>query len=126
MLQKYAVRIVCGLSRRDSCRDAFKNLKILTLSGIYIYEACIYAYKNKNIIRANRADHRYDTRFRELLLPESHSSAFYQKTCAYNSCKFYNSLPVDIRDAQNIAVFRRRLKQYLVDKCCYTLQEYLI
>ncbi len=41
-LQKYGIRILCSLKQRDSCRDAFKQLEILTFPSIYIYETIIF------------------------------------------------------------------------------------
>lgn len=80
-LQKQIIRTLAGLSYRESCRDTFKKLKSLTVYGVYIMEVCIFAYKNRVLLKANRPIHKYDTRMRGLL-PESHRSALYQReTC---------------------------------------------
>jgi hypothetical protein len=36
LLQKKAIRIIMGMKHRESCRPAFKQLKILTLTSQYI------------------------------------------------------------------------------------------
>lgn len=41
-------------------------------------EACIFAYKNKVSLEANRAKYKYGTHMRVLLLQESHRFALYQ------------------------------------------------
>lgn len=37
ILQKRAIRVLCALKYRESCRGHFKNQKILTLTSLYIY-----------------------------------------------------------------------------------------
>ena len=45
-LQKGAVRIITGVGIRDSCRELFKNLKILTLVLQYIYSMVVFIIEN--------------------------------------------------------------------------------
>jgi hypothetical protein len=47
-LQKRVVRIITGVGNRDSCRELFKNLKILTLVSQYIYSVVIFIIENRN------------------------------------------------------------------------------
>jgi hypothetical protein len=44
-LQKRVIRIITGVGNRDSCRELFKNLKILTLVSQYIYSLVILLLK---------------------------------------------------------------------------------
>ena len=124
LLQKYAIRIVAGLSYRESCRESFKELNILTLAGLYIFKMCVYVYQNKSLFEINRTAHDYNTRNRELLLPNSHRSTFYQKNIFFNACKFYNHLETDLKDAGNVNIFKTRLKKKLIGRCCYSIQEF--
>jgi hypothetical protein len=36
-IQKWIIRVIMNVRTRDSCRDLFKNLKILTMYSQYIY-----------------------------------------------------------------------------------------
>lgn len=49
--QKRCVRAVCGLQRMDSCRPYFKELKLLTLPSMYIYETAIYVFRHQLSLR---------------------------------------------------------------------------
>ena len=80
LIQKYAVRILAGLSPRELCRASFKSLKILTLSGIYILEACVYVFKNKNSFESYRSSHDYNTRHK-LAYSKQTSMNFLPKKC---------------------------------------------
>ena len=124
LLQKYAVRIMATLSYRESCRKAFRELKILTVAGTYIFECCVFVFKNRNDFFNTRVTHTYNTRTKELLLPATHSTALFQKSVFYNECRFFNALTPEIKKAPNIYIFKRRLKVFLINKNCYTIQEF--
>lgn len=124
ILQKYAVRIISGLNRRNSCRNAFKDLNILTLAGTYILEVCLLVHKNKTSFQVNLASHEYNTRMRDLLKPDTHRTSLYQRSAFYNGCKFYNALDQDIKHSPNTHVFKKKLKKFLLKKNCYTLDEF--
>jgi hypothetical protein len=44
-LQKRAVRCTAGLKHLESCRNSFRNLKILTVYSLYILETVLYVKK---------------------------------------------------------------------------------
>jgi hypothetical protein len=63
VIKKRAVRLIQGIRKRTSCRQAFKNLKLLPFYSLYIYEIIIFDkfrvdYKDseavKNIIQEER------------------------------------------------------------------------
>lgn len=124
ILQKYAIRIIAGLDYRQSCRNAFKDLKILTVAGTYILEVCTYVYKNISLFLANQQDHGYDTRLRGFLVTNNFRTTFYQKSFYYTGCKFYNALNDEIKNSSNAHTFKSKLKEYLLQKNCYTLQDF--
>jgi len=49
-LQKRAIRYICKLRARDHCSDAFKQLNILTVPSIYIYETILFVVKNNQLV----------------------------------------------------------------------------
>ena len=124
ILQKYAIRIIAGLGFRESCRPSFKNLKILTVAGIYILEVCTFVYKNQHKFFANQVSHNHNTRFKGLLQPQSHRTALYQRSFYFNGCKFFNALSEEIKLSPNLHVFKSKLKKILLDKNCYETDDF--
>lgn len=124
IIQKYAIRIIAGLEYRQSCRAAFQNLKILTVVGTYILEVCTYVYKNFTTFSSNQQDHGHYTRSRGLLVPNNFRTTLYQKNFHYMGCKLYNALSSEIKNSSNVYVFKNKLKEFLLQKNCYTLQEF--
>jgi hypothetical protein len=49
-IQNNIIRIITGCKSRDSCRDLFKNLKILPLQSQYILSLLLFVVDNKNIL----------------------------------------------------------------------------
>lgn len=126
IIQKYAIRVINGLSCRESCRAAFKELNILTFYATYIYEVCCFVYKHYNKFTRNQVGHNYPTRSGSLLLPDAHRTTFYQKGIFYNGCKFFNALPDELKIASNFDSFKRGLRILLSERICYTLEEFFL
>lgn len=124
ILQKVAIRILANLGYRESCRNVFQQLEILTVIGTYIYEVCCFVFKNKSIFTQNITPHDHNTRHKLELQPDSHSTSLYQRSIIYNGCKLFNFLPPEIKESANQYIFKRSLKKYLVNKNCYTLNDF--
>ena len=126
LLQKYAVRIIAELNSLDTCRYAFKNLRIMTLVSMYILEICTYVFKNKSMFLNNQTSHGYETRHKEQLQTAPFRTIMYQKSFIYNGCKCFNYLADEIKSSPNIKIFRAKLKHLLVRRVCYTLDEFFV
>lgn len=125
LLQKRAVRIMANLKYNESCRDAFKSLNILTMISVYIYEITCFVYKNKATFLENRPQHLYNTRKKDLLIPHKHETALYQKSLFFNGCKFFNTLPENVKCLPTFSKFKTAVKSLLLNKNCYTIAEFL-
>jgi hypothetical protein len=62
ILQKKIIRTITNTKPRDSCREAFKKLQIMTLYSQYIYSLVLYTVNNKHLFDANNEIHKYETR----------------------------------------------------------------
>lgn len=125
IVQKYAIRILARLSYHQSCREAFKHLKILTVASIYILQSCIYAFNNKATLNKNRHSHNYATRHRETLQPKSHRTSLYQNNFEYLACKLFNKLPQEIKTLGNIKTFKNKVQGILSNGSYYSIKEFL-
>jgi len=60
---KYCIR------PRDSCREIFKNMQIMTLYCQYIYSLLLFTVSNKHLFTVNNEIHKYNTRNNNNLHP---------------------------------------------------------
>jgi hypothetical protein len=109
----------------DSCRDAFKNLRILPLKSQYIYSLLLFTINNGDLYHTVSHIHDIQTRRNlDLFHPHSHLT-LYQKGPYYSGVKLFNSLPLNIKQlAHNILQFRLALSTFLHSKSFYTVGEY--
>lgn len=68
ILQKRAVRYILGIRQRESCKNRFKDLSILTMTGKFIYQNLIYVRENLNVMTTVRETHSYNTRHKDRLV----------------------------------------------------------
>lgn len=122
ILQKRAVRVLAGLNSRDSCRPAFKNLRILTITSLYILEAVMYCVNN-NTMQRNRDIHNHNTRSRNNFNLPHHRTATYCKKPFYAGTKMYNLLPETIKQ-EEAKKMKTTLQSWLQSRAFYTLEEF--
>jgi hypothetical protein len=48
-IQKRVLRTIKGLHKRESCKPIFKEIKVLTVTALYIFEVLIYIKKTTGI-----------------------------------------------------------------------------
>lgn len=125
-LQKKLIRIITNIEQTDSCKPYFQKHKILTLISIYILELCklVRNYPDSYETR-EKIQTKYSLRHKNRLnLPTSrlklHSSSPYAM-----SIKIYNKLPENIKQENKTNLFLKKLKQFLITKSYYTIEEYL-
>lgn len=129
-LQKRALRYMAKASYnpvapiffKDSCKPLFKCFNILTLPSLYIYYVILYVVENNlHIVSSN---HSHDTRSKKVPKPKKHVHSFYKRTPAYAGLQLYSHLPDDLK--ANKRNFKPSLKKYLMDKCFYSVHEFIL
>lgn len=123
-LQKKGIRIILNLKQKESVKTSFKNLGILTVYGLYIYE-CICIFKNAPLINLSSL-HPYNTRGRSNIISNQHCLAFYNKKPSFMGRKFLHCLPTYIKNEKDIRLFKKNLKSYILNLCLYSLEEYFM
>ena len=53
-----------------------------------------------------------------------HRTAFYQNHMEYNGTKFYNALPNTLKGEVSLRKFEKTLKELLLDKCLYSVNNF--
>ena len=62
-IQKRIIRITMNTRNRDSCRQLFKNLKILSLKSQYSFPLLLFVAKNRDSYESNSEIRNINTRF---------------------------------------------------------------
>jgi hypothetical protein len=123
--KKGVARIITGVGNRDSCRELFKNLKILTLVSQYIYSVVIFIIENCNDYTCNYTIHKKNTRQGTNLHQPMVSLSLYQKGLINMGTKILNKLPSFIKESHvTPQKFKLLLRNFLYSNTFYTLDEY--
>lgn len=125
VLQKRAVRYLCKVGVRESCRPLFLREKILTLSCLFILETVCLIHKKQNMVGTQEHAH-YKTRQvtdnkLQLPVPKTNQTKY---SVIYESKKLYNHIPFEIRKEKSYKRFRTLVKEALTTKAYYNLEEY--
>lgn len=123
--QKKCVRAVYGAEYLAHCRPIFKDLKILTLTGLYIYEICLFVRKNPHFFPLHdEILKKVNSRNPTKLYTPRHRLHLYSRNAYCMAITLYNKLPAQLKTL-SFNKFRKNLYSWLVDKCFYTVKEYL-
>jgi hypothetical protein len=120
VLQKKAIRCICRLRPRDTCKDKFKELQILTVPSLFIFEVIMYVKLN-NLIQPH--NHRYNTRNYNINPSVQHNLKIFETQPSYVGIKYFSKLPPVIKETLDINNFKKRLESYLIEECYYGLPD---
>jgi hypothetical protein len=110
---------------RDSCRQLFKNLKILPLKSQYIFSLLLFVAENRDLYESNSEIHNINTRFSSDLHTATANLTTFQKGSFYIKIKVFNHLPTSIKKtSHDINQFRSVLKRFLLINSFYSFKEY--
>jgi hypothetical protein len=125
-LQKRTVRYMTGSKERESCRDSFRQLKLLTIYSLDIQETILSA-KEKDNCTVNKQIHIYNTRNNNYYHKYVHNIELYKSKLSVARCIFYNKLPNNILVKQicNNNQFKKELKNLLINRCYCSVDDYL-
>jgi hypothetical protein len=114
ILQKKIVSIITNSRIRESCREAFKNMQIVTLYSQYIFSPILFTVKNKPLFTPNNEIHKYKTRNNtNLHLPTVNITKYYKGPCI-SGLKAFDHLPLHIKSlANDMKSFKTSLKRFL-------------
>lgn len=119
VLQKRAIRAVYNMMPRDSLRDHFKEIDVLTMASQYIYENILYALKNIDSFTKMRSSrHKHKIAIPKFRIRKASKSFMGQCVC------FYNKLPSEALDLP-LPSLKKYLKSTLLKKAYYSVEEYI-
>lgn len=126
VLQKKAVRIILKLGFQDSVKDHFKSLGFLTVYGQYIYQLIIHIRSNLEQLPKLGTTHDYNTRNRQQPIFDKHRLEIFTKKPSYAGIRFYNHLPIEIKQIASLNSFKSKLKYYITEKSIYSFEEFFV
>jgi hypothetical protein len=113
-MQKRAIRIIMAYGYLESCREFFKELKILTLSSQYIFSLLLFVVNIRDYFVSNSVYHNINICQRRDLHLLQVSLAMYQKGVYYSGIQIFNGLPKAIKDVSSKPKeFKIALKRHL-------------
>lgn len=118
--QKRCIRSICNIRMTESCKPYFRELNILTVISMYIYECCVFVKHNPSSVEFHTRK-----RLADRLMLSSRSTALMHKSVFCRIPHIFNKLPKSLRECSNINTFKQKLYDILVKKCYYKLEEYL-
>jgi len=125
LMQKIIVRIMMGCRRFVSCRNLFKNLKLLPLMSQYIFSLMMFIIKHKHHFTANSAIHNKNTRKQLNFHQPAPNFTGFKHGNYYSRVKIYNILPSHIKQlSDDPRSFELKLKEFLYHHSYYSLEEY--
>jgi hypothetical protein len=87
-----------GCGNTVSCRSLFKKFQILLLKSQYMFSLLMFVVQNKTLFLTNNENYNLDTKQRNsLYLPQANLTT-YQKGSYYLGIKFFNNLPIEIKN----------------------------
>ena len=126
LAQKKIVRIMTGSRPKTSCKPLFQSLRALTITSQYILFLMNFLLQNQEKFTSSTEVHNINTRNRLKLHKPISNLTLYQKGVYYMSIRIFNKLPDCIaRLVENKWCFISTLRQYLVSKSFYSLEEFL-
>uniref|UniRef100_A0A1B6LVS9 Reverse transcriptase domain-containing protein n=1 Tax=Graphocephala atropunctata TaxID=36148 RepID=A0A1B6LVS9_9HEMI len=94
--QKKAVRILSKLNSRESCKETFRELGLLTLPCLYILEVTLYCRFKCELLQG-RDVHQYGTRGRDSFRIEQHRTTAFEHLPSQVGVRLINRLPEGIK-----------------------------
>jgi len=119
------LRSASNIGPRDSCSQAFKKLKIMTLHSQYIFSLILFAIDNKHLFTHNNDLYTYSTRdSANLHLPAVKLSEF-SKGPFVSGIKAFSHLHNHLRLlVSDMKCFKISLKRFLCHHSFYTIKEF--
>lgn len=88
-----------------------------------VYKSILFVRSNIDKFETNGQLHSYPTRSMHNLRTVPHRTTAFEKSAGYAGARFFNEIPDSIKSLESLKLFKKRLKEYLIDKCAYAVSE---
>lgn len=125
ILQKRAVRIICGVAPRYTCRSLFVKLGVLTLPSLFVLRCLLFVKNNINNYTKCSAVHDHLTRNRSNVYINKCKYCVTQNSYESLSLNLYNSLSNSVRNL-SYSSFKSTIVSTLKANPLYSIQDFYI
>lgn len=124
--QKKIIRTMTFKCRRFSCRDLFKELKILTLPSLFILHSVDHVRSNPvEYVVARDGCINYDLRHNLMVSIPYHRLSVIADSPLVLPVKLFNKLPMAVKQIQSKYKFKYSVKDLLLKHSFYSVKEFL-
>jgi hypothetical protein len=109
-MQKRVLRIISGLGKQESCRQVFKDYRILSVTSLYILEVLCYIKKYKADLTQNIDIHSYNTRRNLDFHVQFCRTALLKKSVVNMGIELYSKVPYRIKKLWEFFGFQKRIE----------------
>ena len=114
LLQKKCLRIVNKTSYLEHTHPLFVSSKVLKITDIHKYSQAYFIHENLEEIESFTSSHSHNTR-QNALNPNFQRLALSQRSIFYSGITYWNSLPLHIRNIDEINSFKKNLKKFILE-----------
>jgi hypothetical protein len=102
-----------------------KELNILTLALLYIFEVTCFIRKNCQSLEQNSKFHQYNTRKKLDIHVKLQKTEIYKKSVINMGTKLYNNLPKFLIEIDHYKAFKKELKVFILFQSVYSVEEFV-
>lgn len=122
--QKRVIRAMTGAAYLDSCRPLFKQLRILPVPCLYIFDVLVHAFNNRLNYFLCHDLHSHNTRGNNNIRLPLPTCERFRTSPDYMGPALYNRLPPVMKDIRVLSQFKTAALNLLLDKAFYSLGEF--
>lgn len=112
--QNMLLKIIYNKNMRFSTKNLYKELEILNVDKLFQKNICSYVHKNRfSLLKTKETT--YNLRKVNLVVPHCRTKKG-QKVVEYLGIKLYETIPEEIKQIQELKLFRSKLKIWLKNK----------
>jgi hypothetical protein len=124
-IQKKVIRLITSFKKRESCRQKFKENRILTVTSLYVVEVLCFIKRYKGTLKHNFVIHECNTRSKYDLHTQFCNTSLFQKSVINVGVKLYKYLPSKIKKLENSSRFRKEVKLALLSNSFYMRRDFI-
>lgn len=118
--QNKIIKVLFNYHRLTSTQIIYNNTKIFNINQLHIYHTCILIQKiltntTHTQITFKKKTHKYFTRNKNKLELPMPRTNYGKNNIRFGGAKLHNNLPNDVKTSKSLKVFKRRLKQYILE-----------